>query len=204
MIIFFTFVLSFSKSSSKSFSSTASIRGALRGSKMMRRQKEVGRRAGGWQKVSREWEAGRGILRGWKSIPLDGVTSRAQLALARVSFRRGFRVLTVVDWRFLPVVSFLLRRQLYMYIACVMRWLYILTSCPCRLLVSFSLVSRFSAPTGIFFLFYPLCSASRPYRVHYPIFQQIFCDIIIGYSAKSVILSVSAVSRSSVFRTKND
>ena len=48
---------------------------------------------------------------GGRAIPLDGVTSRAQLALARVSFRRGFRVLTIVDWRFLPVVSFLLRRQ---------------------------------------------------------------------------------------------
>lgn len=56
-------------------------------------------KVGGWS----------GYIRGWKSIPLDGVTSRAQLALARVSFRRGFRVLTVVHWRFLPVVSFLLR-----------------------------------------------------------------------------------------------
>lgn len=74
--------------------------------------------------------AGRGTLQGWKSIPLDGVTSRAQLALARVSFRRGFRVLTVVDWRFLPAVSFLLRRQLYMYIACVMRWPYFPASYP--------------------------------------------------------------------------
>lgn len=34
-------------------------------------------------------------------IPLGGVTSRAQLARARVSFRRGFRILAAVDWRFL-------------------------------------------------------------------------------------------------------
>lgn len=53
-------------------------------------------------------EGDRGILGGWKSIPLDGVTSRAQLAPARVSLRRGFRILAAVDWRFLPVVSFLL------------------------------------------------------------------------------------------------
>lgn len=51
-------------------------------------------------------EAGRrreegGWSRGWKSIPLGGVTSRAQLARARVSFRRGFRILAAVDWRFL-------------------------------------------------------------------------------------------------------
>lgn len=51
-------------------------------------------------------EAGRrreegGWSRGWKSIPLGGVTSRAQLARARVSFRRGFRILVAVDWRFL-------------------------------------------------------------------------------------------------------
>jgi len=53
-----------------------------------------------------------GILRGWKNIPLDGITSRAQLAPARVSFRRGFRVLpAVVDWRFLPVASLLPRRR---------------------------------------------------------------------------------------------
>lgn len=73
-------------------------------------EKEIGRREEGWQEVSRGWEAGGVHSRGWKSIPLDGVTSRAQLALARVSFRRGFRALTVVHWRFLPVVSFLLRR----------------------------------------------------------------------------------------------
>lgn len=94
--------------SSKSSSSTASIRDVWRGSKMMR--KRLGEKGGGL--AGSQWRVGgwRGTLRGWKSIPLDGVTSRAQLALARVSFRRGFRVLTVVHWRFLPVVSFLLRR----------------------------------------------------------------------------------------------
>lgn len=66
-------------------------------------------------------EGKRGTLRGWKSIPLDGVTSRAQLAPARVSFRRGFRILATVDWRFLPTVSFLPRSS---YMACVMRWLH--------------------------------------------------------------------------------
>lgn len=127
-------------------------------------QQRVGRGGGGG--------AGRGILQGWKSIPLDGVTSRAQLALARVSFRRGFRVLTVVDWRFLPAVSFLPRRQLYMYIACVMRWAVF----PGELPLVDSLYrspSSFSSPPppGIFFLFYPLRSASRALPgVHYPIF----------------------------------
>lgn len=75
------------------------------------------RRAAG--RTRREGE--RGTLRGWKSIPLDGVTSRAQLAPARVSFRRGFRILAAVDWRFLPTVSFLPRSS---YMACVMRWLH--------------------------------------------------------------------------------
>lgn len=69
-------------------------------------------KVGDWQEVGREWEVGWGILRGWKSIPLDGVTSRAQLALARVSFRRGFRVPTVVhvfcQWfRFFCVDSYI-------------------------------------------------------------------------------------------------
>lgn len=62
------------------------------------------RKEGGGREMDEE--AGRrreegGWSRGWKSIPLGGVTSRAQLARARVSFRRGFRILAAVDWRFL-------------------------------------------------------------------------------------------------------
>lgn len=61
---------------------------------------------GGREGREMDEEAGRrreegGWSRGWKSIPLGGVTSRAQLARARVSFRRGFRILAAVDWRFL-------------------------------------------------------------------------------------------------------
>lgn len=72
-----------------------------------RERKKRGRSAG---KMEEERKIGggagrrreeRGQSRGWKSIPLGGVTSRAQLARARVSFRRGFRILAAVDWRFL-------------------------------------------------------------------------------------------------------
>lgn len=72
-----------------------------------------GEGGGGQRKAT----VGRGArCEGWKSIPLDGVTSRAQLAPARVSFRRGFRILAAVDWRFLPAVSLLSTRRHALYV----------------------------------------------------------------------------------------
>lgn len=73
------------------------------------RGREGGRKAA-------EGGAGRGIFRGWKSIPLDGVTSRAQLAPARVSFRRGFRIYCLsLTGVFCQRFRFF-HRQLYTYI----------------------------------------------------------------------------------------
>lgn len=57
-------------------------------------------------------------LQGWKSIPLDGVTSRAQLAPARVSFRRGFRIYCLsLTGVFCQAVSLLPGRQSYIHIS---------------------------------------------------------------------------------------
>lgn len=119
----------------------------------------------------RQREAGRGILRGWKSIPLDGVTSRAQLAPARVSFRRGFRIyclsLTGVfcqRFRFFHVDSYI---HISIYIACMMRRLHLSrwVAAPVG-----SPSSRASLPARIFFLFYSACSTSAdPPSPRYPI-----------------------------------
>lgn len=81
-----------------------------------------GRRTG--RKAAEGRADGRGILGGWKSIPLDGVTSRAQLAPARVSFRRGFRIYCLsLTGVFCQRFRFFV--DSYIHITCMMRWLHL-------------------------------------------------------------------------------
>lgn len=131
------------------------------------------------EEVERGWEESRGLagsqqrVGGW-----SGHTPRVEEHLSWWRHLEGpISASTSVissrfprtDCRFLPVVSFLLRRQLCMYIACVMRRLYFPTSCPC----TDSLCRSPSFPRSYGDLL-PLLSAarsaSRPYQVHYPIF----------------------------------
>lgn len=145
-LFFFSTICSSSKSSS-----IASIRDAWAGRKRRRKLKEI---VGGGLAGRRQREDWSGHTRRVEEHPswwrhLEGPIS----ASTSVISSRFPHILPVVDWRFLPAVSLLPRRQLYTYESIynmmhMMRWLYLSQR------VAVPSFSCASLPARIFFLLY--------------------------------------------------